>query len=299
MPFRRAHFGAALFTALCLVAFAPSCSRSNDDEDDGDAPETALPAYVPSAAPGTIKGTITFAGAAPARDPISMTADSSCNNPDAKSEEYVINGDKVQNVFVYVKDGTFADGKKVNAFSYPPKTTDTVLDQHGCTYHPHILGMQAGQTLSIRNSDPATHNVNVQAQKNDKINPSQAPGAPDVKQLIKRPEILIPVRCNQHPWMRAYIGVVGHPFWDVSKEDGSFEIPNLPPGTYTLVAWHEKLKPEKTIQVTVGAGETKTLDPGAFAWDNSSISASNEVDGGSLTVMPALEFPMLGMPKHH
>ena len=297
MPFRRARFAVALFLSLCAVAFALSCSRSNDDEDDGEVAEAALPAYSPSGREGSVKGTISFTGNPPARDTIPMDADSNCRNPDAKNEEYVINGDKVQNVFVYVKEGKFADGKAVNAFSYAPKAADPVLDQHGCMYSPHILGMQMGQTLSIKNSDPATHNVNVQAQKNDKINPSQAPGDPDVRQLFRRSEIVIPVRCNQHPWMRAYIAVFGHPFYDVSKPDGTFEITGLPPGTYTLVAWHEKLKPEKSVQITIGPSENKA--DVTFSWDASNVSASNELDGGSLQVMPALEIPLLGTHKHH
>ena len=100
------------------------------------------------------------------------------------------------------------------------------------------------QKVNIQNSDQTAHNVNVQAQKNDKLNPSQPAGAPPIVAEFKRPETLIPVKCNQHPWMKAYIGVLGHPFFAVTGPDGSFEIKGLPPGTYTLVAWHEKMKEE-------------------------------------------------------
>ncbi len=209
MPFKRARYLTVLFTALCLLMLALACGRSSDEEED-DAPaggeaEAQLQAYNPTGREGSVKGVINFAGAAPDVKIIPMSADSNCEkaNPNAKAEDIVVNGDKLQNVFVYVKEGRLSEGNKsIAALSFPagePKQ----LDQHGCQYVPHVMGIQTRQRLNITNSDQTTHNVNVQATKNDKINPSQPPNTPAIVQEFKRAEVLIPVKCNQHPWMKA------------------------------------------------------------------------------------------------
>lgn len=300
MHSKRARFLAALLAALCLLAFSAACGKDEDAEDpegaaDSDSTETVeLTPYKPSGNEGAITGAVSFTGPAPKRAEISMLADPFCasatQNPVA--EDTVVNGDKLQNVFVYVKDGRTAGAtpKSITGFSFTPSAEPAVLDQHGCQYVPHVIGIQTSQKLQVKNSDGTSHNVNVDAAKNPKFNQGQGPNAPAIEKQFLRAETLIPVKCNQHPWMRAYIGVLGHPFFAVSGQDGKFEIKGLPPGTYTVVAWHERLG-EKTQSVTVGDKESKeqnfSFAPGGTA----------ELNVGSWELMPALELPMLG--GHH
>lgn len=299
MQSKRARFLAALLVTVCLLAFSAACGRDEDEEDPAGAgdegTETAeLTPYKPSGNEGAITGTVSFTGTPPTPAEISMLADAFCasasQNP--KAEDTVVNGDKLQNVFVYVKDGKTAGttGKSITSFSFAPPAEPVVLDQHGCRYVPHVVGVQTSQKVQVKNSDATSHNVNVDAAKNPKFNQGQGPSAPAIEKQFLRAETLIPVKCNQHPWMRAYIGVVGHPFYAVSGADGKFEIKGLPPGTYTLVAWHEKLG-EKTQSVTVGDKEQKSQDfsfaPGGTA----------ELHVGSWELLPALELPMIG--SHH
>jgi hypothetical protein len=299
----RARFLVALFAALCLLAFAAACSRNADDAEDSDRPDddsaavANLTPYKPDPAQeGSVAGTISFAGAAPEKAPISMTADPVCAsaNPDAHTEDIVINGDKLANVLVYIKEGKVgAKSQSLGSYSFAPGSQPATLDQHGCHYVPHVIGVQVNQPFSVVNSDPTAHNVNVDARQNEKFNQGQSPGAAPINKTFKRAETVIPVKCNQHPWMRAYVGVLPHPFFAVSDASGKFEIRGVPPGTYTLVAWHEKYPAGITQTVTVGAGAAATSD---FSFSAEQLKAEN-VEGGALRVMTALEFPMLG--AHH
>lgn len=298
MRSNRARFLVALLAALCLLAFALACSKSADDESDAadagsdDSAEVATTPYKPSGQEGSIVGTISFNGAAPAPKPISMEQDPVCasSNPNAAAEDLVVNGDKVQNVFVYIKEGKVGD-KSLTTFSFDPPSTPATLDQHGCHYVPHVLGIQTKQPFEVVNSDATSHNVNVQAAKNEKFNQGQGPGAAPIDKKFQRAEVLIPVKCNQHPWMKAYIGVMSNPFYAVSGKDGHFEIKGVPPGTYTVVAWHEKYPQGLTQTVTVGPSENKEL---SFSFTAQQLTAES-VEGGALKVLPAIEFPMLGM----
>ena len=300
MQSSRARFLVALFAALCLLAFAAACSRSADDETDAESADddsgqvASLTPYKPTGQEGSIAGTVSFAGASPEKKSISMDADAVCarTNADPHAEDIVVNGDKLANVFVYIKEGKIGD-KNVGGYSFAPAAQPAVLDQKACQYVPHVVGVQVNQTLNVTNSDETAHNVNVDAKQNEKFNQGQPPkGAPITKQF-KRAETVIPVKCNQHPWMRAYIGVLQHPFFAVSDGEGKFEIKGVPAGTYTLVAWHEKYPQGLTQSVTVGPGA-----PGAanFSFTSDQLKAEN-IEGGALRALPALELPMLGM--HH
>jgi plastocyanin len=217
-----------------------------------------------------------------------MNADAACasKNPNAVAEDVVVKDGKIEYVFVYIKDGQLTDGKKIGSLSFQPSSTPVVLDQDGCHYKPHVLGIQTNQKFQVKNSDPTAHNVNVQPKGNPAWNQSQPPNAPVIEKTFTRAETLIPVKCNQHPWMKAWIGVLKHPFYAVSKEDGSFEIAGVPPGKYTVTAWHEKYG-EKTMDVTVGDKGSATAD---FTY---SPTASAAPQGGSLEILPALDIPML------
>lgn len=292
MPFVRLRRALALLLTVSMLSLALACGGDDDDladeEEDG-ATETAAAAYKPSGNEGTIAGVVNLNGTAPERKPISMDADNACaaNNPNPLSEDAVVNNGKVQNVFVYVKDGKTSEGRSITAYTFTPPTPEVLLDQKGCQYTPHVLGIMTTQQLKVTNSDATTHNVNVQPKSNQGFNQAQGQAAPAIVKTFPRAEAQVPVKCNQHPWMKAYLNVMRHPFFAVSGADGTFQIAGLPPGTYTLAAWHERFG-EKTQTVTVGAKEQKTQD---FQFD--AAKASLDFRPGSLEVMPAVEFPML------
>jgi hypothetical protein len=297
MHSKRARFLVALFAALCLLAFSLACSRGNDDEEDSaagdDSAEVAnLVPYKPTGQEGSITGTINFTGTAPAPKEISMGADPVCasSNPDPHAEDIVVNGDKLANVLVYIKDGKAGD-KNITGYKFDPPAEAATLDQHGCHYVPHVLAMQVNQNFNVVNSDQTPHNINFDAKLNDKFNQSQGPGAGPIVKQFKRSETVIPVKCNQHPWMRAYVGVLSHPFFAVTDKDGHFEIKGVPPGTYTVVAWHEKYPQGQTMSVTVAASEKKEQN---FSFSDQQLKAET-IEGGALKAMPALEVPMPGM----
>ncbi len=300
MPSSRARFWVALFVSVCLLVFAVSCGDSDDTMEDaagdeGGEAEVALTPYQPTGTEGSITGAITFDGPAPAPRAISMDQDPVCarEGSGAVAEDIVVNGDKLQNVFVYIKEGKAGD-KSINSYSFPAPAEAVTLDQKGCRYVPRVIGIQTKQTLNVVNSDATSHNVNVDAKLNGKFNQGQSNGAPPIVKQFSRNETLIPVKCNQHPWMRAYIGVLSHPFFSVSGQDGRFEIKGVPPGTYTIVAWHEKYPTGQTQTVTVGPSASAEAN---FSFTPQQLTAENvEQPGGALQVLPALELPLVG---HH
>jgi len=206
------------------------------------------------------------------------------------TEDTMAKEGKLANAFVYIKDGATVDGTKVGDYTFATPTDAAVLDQKGCHYVPHVMGVQANQKVRITNSDPTQHNVHPTPRVNPEWNQTQANGAAPIEKSFARPEVLIPVKCNQHPWMKSYIGVLKHPFYAVSGEDGTFTIKGVPPGTYTVAAWHEKGGPngtEKTMQVTVAANGSGKAD---FAFGDAASASSRP---GGLQMMPALELPMI------
>lgn len=287
---QRARFWFAVSVMVSLLSFGLACGKkevAEEDEKDG-GPPAAKP-YVSKNDEGTITGKVNLNGTAPAPKPIDMSQDGACAtaNPNPISEEISAKDGKLANVLVYIKDGQVTGQSKIGALSFPAPADDATLDQQGCRYVPHVLGLRAKQPIKIINSDPTTHNVNVQAKSNEKWNQSQTQGAAPIVKSFARSEVLVPVKCNQHPWMKSYIAVLNHPFFAVTKEDGTFELKGVPPGTYTLVAWQEKLG-EKTAQVTVGAKGTVTVPD--FTFD---AGATASLENSSLQLLPALELPML------
>jgi len=219
------------------------------------APAATGPAAAVSAADAaTITGKVTFTGTAPAPTPIKMSADPYCQkaDPGLKTENEIVGaGGEVQNVFVYVKDGL---GNR----TFPAPTDPVTLDQKGCHYEPHVLGIMVGQPLKIVNSDNTLHNVHGLAKDNKEFNQGQPIQGMQMTHTFSTKEVMIPFKCDVHNWMNAWIGVLDHPFYAVTGADGTFTIKGLPPGTYTIEAWHEKLGTQ-TMTVTVGAKESKTI----------------------------------------
>jgi Polysaccharide lyase family 4, domain II len=282
-----------LSIALSLLAIGSSCKTASPDTNKAGGDASASAAYTGPV--GTVTGVVAFNGTPPAPKKIDSSADPVCGqkNPNLETEDTVVKDGKLANVFVYIKEGTTADGKKIADFTWATPTTSVQLDQNGCHYRPHVLGIQTNQKLSITNSDPTQHNVHPTPKNNPEWNQSQPNGAPPIEKTFARSEILIPVKCNQHPWMKSYIGVMKTPFFAVSAEDGTFTIKDVPAGTYTVVAWKEggQNGTEKTMQVTVPANGSVKAD---FAFEGAAATASTKP--GSLQMMPAIEFPMMG--KH-
>ncbi len=187
----------------------------------------------------------------PAPKLIDMSEDPACvetHKGKAYDESLVVNpAGLVANAFVYIDKGL--EGK---TFEVP--STPVVIDQKGCWFRPRVMGIQVGQELKVVNSDPVTHNIHPMAEINREWNHSQGPGEDPLSRKFLKPEVMIPVKCNIHSWMHAFIGVRDDPYFAVSQEDGSFTIPNLPPGTYTLAVWQEKLGTQKQ-QITVTEGQ--------------------------------------------
>jgi carboxypeptidase family protein len=212
--------------------------------------------YRPTGAEGTITGTIAFAGDGPRRKIIDMSADPFCVETNSRplTEDVAISYGKLANVFVYIKSGSIFE---MYDFEVPSSTV--VLEHKACRYAPHLLGMQAGQVLNVLNSDPTAHNTHPMTKLNPEWNMSQAPGGEAIVKRFDRPETFIPFRCNQHPWEKAYLGVFSHPFFAITDRNGAYKIEGLPPGNYTLTAWHERFG-EKTATLTVSSRETTVED---------------------------------------
>ncbi len=203
----------------------------------------------------TITGTVRYAGTPPNLPDIDMAADPSCAemHDDAVKAQTLVLGDDgtMGNVFVQVAGG-------MDAGDYDVPDTPVVIDQEGCMYHPHVVGMLAGQPLQFLNSDGILHNVHGTPSNNREFNLGM-PGSLTHKTVtLGTPEEYAPVKCDVHPWMSAYVGVMDHPYFQVTEEDGQFEI-TVPAGTYTIQSWHERLG-EQTQEVTVAAGESATVD---------------------------------------
>jgi hypothetical protein len=205
----------------------------------------------------TIKGTVKLAGAAPQNPTIDMSEEPKCKShyPATPRDPIVTvsNGGGLANVFVYVKSG-LAQGA-----TYQAPTEDVVLDQEGCLYHPRVFGLMVGQKLMIKNSDPLLHNIKAKPTANRPFNISQPTSGMETERSFTATEIMVPFECNVHGWMKSYGGVLPHPFFAVTGNDGTFSIEHLPAGTYTIEYWHEQYGAQ-TATVTVTGDETKTAD---------------------------------------
>jgi len=196
---------------------------------------------------GGLSGSVKFDGAAPKAKKIKMAADPKCLELHADepvlSEELVVNENgTLRNVFVYVKSGL------TGTFEVPK--TPIELRQEGCMYKPRVFGMMAKQPLKIHNDDDTLHNVHAMPANSKEFNIGQPNKGMESTRTFAVPEVMVKFKCDVHPWMAAYVGVLNHPFYATTGADGSFSIKDLPAGEYEIVAWHEKLG-EQTAKVKV------------------------------------------------
>ena len=223
----------------------------------GSTPRAGAAASLALQAGATVTGKVKLVGKAPANPAIDMSEEAKCaakyTTPPREPIVTVNANGTLADVLVYVKTGLPADAK------YPTPTAPVTIDQSGCLYHPRVFGIMVGQGLAIKNSDGILHNIKAMGKKNRPFNISQPTTMTTNRPGFTTPEVVLPFECNVHGWMHAWAAVLPHPFFAATGTDGSFSIKGLPPGTYTIEAWHEKYGTQD-VTVTVKAGETKPAD---------------------------------------
>lgn len=257
--------GLAILLGAALLALGGSGCREQS-------PKTSAPASAPTpvawfepdpATAGRIAGRVLIDGRLPreARSAIvDMDGDPLCDalHPVPVREEIVAtrrapDGMRLANVFVYLRDG-------LEQKRFAPPTEPVTIEQQGCWFAPRIIGIQVGQPFEVVNADPLTHNIHPLAQINRDWNQSQSPGDAPLKRRFSQPEVMIRVKCNIHPWMRAWVGVVPHPYFAVTSPEGTFDLTRVPPGSYVLEAWHEALgRIEQRVTVDPGGASEMVL----------------------------------------
>lgn len=257
-PVLRRTAATGVLAALLLSTACGGGQTSAPPPADAPPPAPTVNPVDPATA-GTISGLAVFKGTPPPRKPISMESDPRCmpEGGTATTEAAVVGkGGALQNVFVYVKDG-------LGDLRFPVPSAPVVFEQKGCTYRPHVFGIQVGQPLEILNSDATLHNIHAMPEANQEFNAGQALQGARHTHVFSAVEVMVPFKCDVHRWMQAYVGVLDHPFFAVSGPDGAFSITGLPPGTYTIEARHETFG-TRTATVTIGAKDTKDV---AFAFE--------------------------------
>ena len=244
----------ALLGLTCVLLLATGCKSAprkanGPSEQTQSLPSVLLP--VDPATAGSVTGMVALKGTPPARVKIDMSMDPACAFAgDNLTEQYVGDKGHLGNVFVYIKAG-------LPASSAPASAAPVRVDQKGCRFIPHVAAVQQGGPVDFTNSDPTMHNVHTMATTvgNTNLDVSQGPNGEPQTRRFNAPENMLPIRCNNHPWMQAFLNIAPNPYFAVTGPDGSFTIPDLPPGTYTLAAVHEKLG-EQDTQITVAPHAT-------------------------------------------
>ena len=235
--------------SILAVAAAAACGGGGGEEAPAAVAEPAAPAFDPSTA-GNVSGMVMVDGELPAEEELMMNSDPNCvmAATNTMSSTYVGSDGHLGNVFVYVREG-------LGDMTFPTPSEVVTLNQEGCRYIPHVLGIQVGQTLNIVNSDATLHNIHAIPAANQEFNMGQPIQGMQFDRTFDNVEVMVPFRCDVHGWMNAYVGVLDHPYFAVTGEDGMFDISSLPPGDYVIEAWHEALGTQ-TQNVTVTTGGT-------------------------------------------
>ena len=238
-----------LWTVLSLFVMVAAVACGGGGGGDAPAAAPAAPAFDPATA-GNVSGMVMLDGELPAGEELMMNSDPVCamNATNTTTSTFIGSNGHLGNVFVYVKEGL--EGQR-----FPAATGMVTLNQQGCRYMPHVFGIRVGQTLEILNSDPTLHNIHASPSMNDEFNMGQPIQGMRFERMFDSPEIMVPFRCDVHGWMNAFVGVLDHPYFAVTGEDGMFDISTLPPGDYVVEAWHEELGTQ-TQNVTVATGQT-------------------------------------------
>jgi plastocyanin len=240
----------SILVALLGLSIA-SCSRRSSDGNQASTQSQVKAAPVDPATAASISGTVSFEGAPPNPHPIDMSNDPGCKGQ-TESEQVVVDDGHLANVLIYVKSG-LASG------AYEPPKQSVSIKQVGCRYVPHMAAVMVGQPVQFEDDDQTLHNIHPMPKNNREWNQSQMPNSEPLAKTFAQPELMIPIKCNQHPWMHMYLSVLGNPYFAITGKDGAYTLPNLPPGTYTISAVQEKFG-EKTQTVTVGARDSKKLN---------------------------------------
>jgi plastocyanin len=237
--------------SLVLLSLASACSSAQP-------PAAAPPAAgkaVDAATAGAVAGRVTFTGPPPVRETLKVGVDAACvkhAGPNPQSDAVLVTDGALQNAFVYVKAGLDP------AYTFDIPTDAVLLNQEGCIYTPRVVGLRAGQPIEVMNSDPTLHNVHALPKVNREFNFAQIVQGRRDRRTFTAPEVMVRFMCNVHGWMAAYVGVLPHPYFAVTDASGAFEIKGVPPGTYTIEAWHETLG-VRTASVTIADRQSQTV----------------------------------------
>jgi plastocyanin len=241
-------------SVVLLLLFLAGCGGGEEAPDAQVSEDSGAPAAAAPTGTATVSGTVQFAGTPPERPTLNLNRECTALHEQAPLAQKVVVNDNgtLRWVFVYVKEG-LGEG------SFPAPQEPVELDQQGCIYHPHVFGVQTGQTIKILNSDPFLHNIHALPEANRPFNFGMPNQGDERERDFREPEVMVRIKCDVHGWMEAWAGVLSHPFYSTTDEQGSFNLANLPAGDYVIEAWHEEYGTQ-TQNVTVGEGEAASVD---------------------------------------